>query len=139
PPPRPPLLKSRGRQHADRPPPRDLRGRTSRARKELPGDDETLDLAGALADRGELHVAKVFLGGIVLDESVATVDLHAVVSRLHGNLDRIELGHRLLERGTTAPVFEVRGAVREQPGSLDSCRIIGELPLNRLVGTDRLA
>src|SRR5207247_562307 len=54
-------------------------GRRRSLRQELPGDDETLDLARPLADGGELHVAEIFLGWIIFNKAVATVHLHAVV------------------------------------------------------------
>ena len=66
--------------------------------EQLPRDDQPLDLARAFADRGQLDVAEVLLGRIVLHEAVAAVDLHAVVGDLHGDLARIQLRHRRLER-----------------------------------------
>src|SRR5256885_1319823 len=52
---------------------------TRSSRQELAGDDEPLNLARALADGGQLDVAEILLGRIVLHEAVAAMDLHAVV------------------------------------------------------------
>ena len=46
----------------------------------------------------ELDVAEELLGRIVLHEAVAAVNLHAVVGGLHGDLARVQLRHRRLER-----------------------------------------
>src|SRR5688572_17951010 len=64
------------------------------AGKQLAGDDEALNLARPLADRGELDVAEVLLRGVILHEPVAAVDLHAILGGAHGNLARVQLGHR---------------------------------------------
>ena len=106
--------------------------------EELPGDHEPLDLARAFADRGELHVAKELLGRVVLHEAVAAVDLHAVLGRAHGDLARVQLRHRRLERHATALVLEVRGAIREQPRGFDARGVVRELPLDGLERGDRL-
>src|SRR5690606_8214603 len=52
--------------------------------KELPCDDEPLNLARPLANRAELDVAVELLGRIVLHESVAAVNLHALFGGAHG-------------------------------------------------------
>src|SRR5436190_17007951 len=82
----------RSRRETQSPMPAGLRS----SRQQLPGDDEPLDLARALADGGELHVAEVFLRRVVLHEAVAAVDLDAVVGHLDGDLARIQFGHRRL-------------------------------------------
>src|SRR5579884_2011875 len=53
--------------------------------QQVAGDDETLDLAGPFADGAELDVAVELFCGIVLDESVAAVDLHAFVGAADGD------------------------------------------------------
>src|SRR5512134_2494344 len=67
--------------------------------EQLSGNDEPLDLARALSDGRELDVAEVLLGDVILHEPVAAVDLHAVLGNAHGNLARVQLGHRGFERG----------------------------------------
>src|SRR5262245_62464887 len=92
--------------------------------QQLAGDHQPLDLAGALADGGELHVAEVLLGRVVLDESVAAEDLDAVLGCADSNLGGIELGHRRLERHLPSLILQPCGAVGEQPGSLHPRRIV---------------
>src|SRR5580704_15747280 len=43
--------------------------------QQLPGDHQTLDLAGAFADRTQLHIAIELLDRIVLDEAIAAMYL----------------------------------------------------------------
>src|SRR6266545_6799623 len=100
--------------------------------QELSRDDHTLDLARALADGHQLDVAEILLGGIVLHESVAAMNLDAVLGNPHRHLARIQLRHRRLERRPMAAVLEERGAIREPAGGLDAGGGVGELPLNRL-------
>src|SRR5215510_1045975 len=47
--------------------------------QQLSGDDEPLNLACALTNRGQLHVAKVLLGRIAFPPPVAAVNLDAVI------------------------------------------------------------
>src|SRR5436305_10380461 len=107
--------------------------------EQLARDHEALNLARALADGGQLHIAEVLLGGIVLHETVAAVDLDAVVGDLHRDLAGVQLGHGRLERGPLSARLEVRGLVRQQTRRLDLRRGIGQLPLDRLEARDRLA
>ena len=53
--------------------------------EELPGNHQLLNFAGAFADGAELHVAVIFLRGVILDEPVAAVNLHALVGHLDGD------------------------------------------------------
>src|SRR5215471_2519008 len=102
-------------------------------------DDEPLDLARPLADGGQLDVAKVLLGRVVLDEAVAAVNLHAVVGYLHGHLAGVELRHRRLQRRAGAASLQVSRPVREKPRGFDLRRRIRQLPLDSLKAGDRLA
>src|SRR5207244_585039 len=86
--------------------------------EELAGNDKALDFARAFADRRQLDVAEVLLGRIVFHEAVAAVNLHAVVGGLHGDFARVQLGHRGLERGPLLTIFQVRGAVGQEPRGL---------------------
>ena len=77
--------------------------------QQLPGDHQPLDLARALADRGELHVPEELLRRVVLHEPVAAVDLDAVV----GGLARRSRWHRASPSPTRrvvshAPVLQLR-------------------------------
>src|SRR4029434_7080782 len=95
--------------------------------QQLPGDHEALNLARALANRGQLHVAKVLLGRIVFHEPVAAVDLNAVIGCFHGDFARIELRYGRLERRPAAVISQVRGAIGQQSRSLDSRGVVGQL------------
>src|SRR5215470_5804727 len=84
--------------------------------QQLPRNHQPLYLAGAFADGAQLHVAVVLFGGIVLDEAVAAVDLHAFVGALDGDFAGEELGHGGFECGLQACVFHSGGAQRQQLG-----------------------
>src|SRR5262245_56436308 len=56
--------------------------------QQLPCDHQPLHFARSLTDGDELHVAEEFFGGIILDESVAAVNLHAILGHAHGGLAR---------------------------------------------------
>src|SRR5436309_8405781 len=107
--------------------------------QQLARDDEALNFARALADRQQLDVAEVLLGGIVLHEAVAAVDLDAVVGDPHGDLARVQLRHRGLFRHAAAQVLEVRGAIGEKTARFDPRRRVRELPLDRLERRDGLS
>src|SRR3989442_4110441 len=109
------------------------------AGKELTGDDKALNLAGPLADRCELDVAEEFLGRIIFDETVAAVYLDAVLGGPHGDLARVQLGHRGLERRPLPLVFERSGTVRQQARRLDPGCILDELRADALERPDGLA
>src|SRR3970282_456135 len=68
-------------------------GARRRAREQVAGDDELLDLRGALVGLGDLRVPEVPLDLVLLDEAIAAVDLHGVRRHAHGHLGREELGH----------------------------------------------
>src|SRR5690349_18555679 len=83
--------------------------------KQLPSNDQTLNLARAFADRAEFHVAKVLLCRIVLHESVAAVDLHALFGRTDGDFTGIEFRDRRFERRPlNLSVFHPCSAIRQQ-------------------------
>src|SRR5687767_4432233 len=103
----------------------------------MAGDDEALDLARALADRRQLHVAEILLGGIVLDESVAAMDLHAVLRGADGNLAGIQLRHRRLQRRPLPLILHRGGAEREQPRSLDPAAVLHQLRADALELSNR--
>src|SRR5262245_17785941 len=92
-------------------------------KQQLSGNDQPLNLAGALADGGELDVAEVLLGRIVFDETVSTVNLDAVFGRTNGDFARVQLGHRRFERRALPGILHRGGAIGQQPCSLDSRRI----------------
>src|SRR5439155_27351562 len=107
--------------------------------QELAGDDEPQDLARAFADGRELHVAEEFLGRIILHETVAPMDLDAVVGGPHGDLAGVQLRHRRFESGAAPAVLEICGAVGQEARRLDARGVVSELPLNGLKPADRPA
>src|SRR5688572_10223906 len=107
--------------------------------KQLPGDDEPLNLARAFADRREFHVTEVFLGRVVLDEAVAAMNLHAVLGGADRDLAGIELGHRRFERRPLPFVLHRRRAVSQQPRRLDADGVVHQLGADALKRPDRLA
>src|SRR5258708_17821882 len=50
------------------------------------------------ADGAKLHVAVKLLGGIVLDEAISAVDLHAFVGAPHSDFAGEKLGHGRFQR-----------------------------------------
>src|SRR4051794_7232961 len=57
----------------------------------LSSDHEPLDLARPLPDLGQFRVAQVSLDLVLLDVSIATVDLNGVVRRALRHLRRVQL------------------------------------------------
>ena len=73
-------------------------------RASMPGNQQAVDLVGALEDAVDARVAVVPLGRVVADEAVAAVDLHVLVEdeveRLAArDLEDRRLDRELLERG----------------------------------------
>src|SRR5262249_29250341 len=60
---------------------------------QLAGDDDLLDLGGAVADLEADHVAQALLQGKVLSIAVLTVEEEAIVDAVHGDLRRPPLRH----------------------------------------------
>src|SRR4051794_1823486 len=74
--------------------------------QDLAGDDEPLDLAGALADLGQLGVPQVALDRILGHVAVAAVDLDGRVRHPRADLGSEELGLRRNEAEVPALVLE---------------------------------
>jgi hypothetical protein len=62
--------------------------------QDLAGYDQALDFAGSFAYRAELYVAVELLYWVILDETVASVQLDCLVADLHRDLAGHQLGHR---------------------------------------------
>src|SRR5262245_34131236 len=71
---------------------------------ERPADDQLLDLARALVQRGHAGVAQVLADRVLVDVAVAAEDLHRAVRGAHRRLARVELGDGRLERVLRARV-----------------------------------
>src|SRR5207247_10807960 len=61
--------------------------------QELAGNDEFLDFAGAFADGAEFHIAVILLHRVVLDKTVAAVNLHGFVRDADGDFAGEEFRH----------------------------------------------
>src|SRR4051794_5777317 len=103
------------------------------------GDDEPLDLAGALVDLGDLGVAVVALDRELLGVAVAAEDLDRLAGDLAGRLGGEQLGLRALDGVRLAGLLEARGAPGQGARGLDARLHVGELLLDRLVAADGLA
>src|SRR5271167_85373 len=106
--------------------------------QDLPRDDQPLDLTGAFANGAQLHIAIELFDGIVFDETVAAVNLDALVGAADSDFAGVELCHRGFKRGFHSCVFHRRSAMRKQTGGIDLGRQIGELECNGLEFADRL-
>src|SRR5271166_5982965 len=100
--------------------------------QDLPRDDQPLNLAGSLANGAQLHITIELLGGIVLDEPVAAVNLNSFVGTLHCDLARVQLRHRGFKGGFHSRVFHCSSAIRKQAGGIDLSRQIGKFERNAL-------
>src|SRR5271166_1835309 len=108
--------------------------------EELAGNDQPLNFAGAFADGAELDVTIILFGGIVLDESVPAVNLHAFVGDADGHFAGEELGHAgFAGEADIFLVGEPCGLIDEQAGGFDFRGHIGELELDGLELADGLA
>src|SRR5688572_7988626 len=108
--------------------------------EQLLGDDEPLDLVGALVDLHDLGVAHEALDGEVAGVAVAAEHLHGVRGDLHGGVAGPALGHgRLAGVAADALVHLARGVVDHQPAGMRLHRHVGQHELDALEGGDRLA
>src|SRR5438445_6684194 len=106
----------------------------------MAANDESLDFAGALADSTELHVAIKLFGGVILDESIAAVNLYALVGDADGHFAREKLGHAGF--ACEADIFligEPRGLINEEARGLHLHGHVGELKLDGLKFANGLA
>src|SRR5262245_24525707 len=106
---------------------------------QLAGDDDLLQLVGALADREERRVAVVALDVELLGVAVGAVDAHRLEAVLERGFGGEELGHAGFHVATPARVVGARGRLDQQARGLGPRRHVGELQLYRLVLGDRLA
>src|SRR5262245_36844061 len=82
--------------------------------QQLSRDYQALHLARAFADGQELHIAEVFLRGVVLDEAVAAVNLHPVLGRINRRFAGEQLRHCRGQRHRTSLISEPGGTVGQQ-------------------------
>src|SRR5438067_5295463 len=111
---------------------KDLIASTNLHLEQLARDHQSLDLAGALSDGAQLHIAVKLLSRIILDEAVPAVDLHTLVGAAHCHFAGIELCHRRLLSSFDTSILHRRGAQSQQTSSLDLSCHVRQLPLDRL-------
>src|ERR687895_746788 len=87
----------------------------------LTGDDQALDLRGALVDLEQLGVAHELLDRVLLDVAVAAEHLDRVGRDLHGRVGGEALGEGRVERraAAVAVVEHPRGLPGQEPCGLD--------------------
>src|SRR6266478_9057160 len=108
--------------------------------EELAGNDQFLNFAGTFANGAELDVAVKFFGGIVLDEAVAAVNLHAFVGDADGDFTGKKLGHAGFAReASIVLISKPRGLINEQSRRFHLRGHIRQLELNSLEFADGLA
>src|SRR3954454_10241894 len=107
--------------------------------KDLFGDDEALDLRGALVDLEQLRVAHQLLDRVLLHVPVAAEDLHRVGRDLHRRVRGEALRVGGLQRRPLALVEQPGGLPDEQPRRLDLGGHVGDEEVDALVHRDRLA
>ena len=86
-----------------------------RAADEPAGDQQPVDLVGALEDAVDAGVAPVALGGVVLDVAGAPEDLHRLVHAVVEDLGGVDLHHRALDVVLLDAPQGVRAVVRPRP------------------------
>src|SRR6266567_1325996 len=106
---------------------------------DLAGDDQPLDLVGALVDLGKAHVAEDALDAVVARVAVAAVDLERIGDVLHRHVGREQLGLRGLLGDRLAGIVQACGVMDQKPRSGDVGRHVREHELNRLEADDGLA
>src|SRR5919106_1080298 len=107
--------------------------------QQLLGDDEPLDLAGALVDLHDLGVTHEALDRELARVAVAAEHLHGVGGDLHGGVARPALGHRrLVGVAADAGVDLAGGVVDHQAGPVGLHGHVGQHELDALESGDRL-
>src|SRR3989475_5924882 len=101
-------------------------------------DDDSLNLARAFADLGQLRIPQHPFDRVVRDVSVAAVDLDRLVRDEGRHLARVQLPHCSLFLERLPAVLEPSGAMDERPGRIDPGGHVREHELDRLVLRNRL-
>src|SRR5439155_5859527 len=104
--------------------------RAGRFAEQRAGDDQPLDLAGALVDLGHLRVAVVPLHRELTGVAVAAEDLDRLAGPVPGDPRGEELRLRALHGVRAAGLLEPGGAPDQRAGGLDLGLHLGELLLD---------
>src|SRR6266853_4133377 len=103
-------------------------------------NDHALNFAGTFADGAEFGVAIEFLYRVVLDETVASENLHRFVCDAHADFAGIELRHAGFFREARAFLIgKPRRVIHEMAGGFDLGGHVSKLELNGLKFADGLA
>ena len=102
------------------------------------GDDHLLDLAGALVDPEQAHVAVHALDGHAAHVARAAVDLHRPVGDAPDGLGAEVLRRRRPEGGVRAVVVGLRRLADQRPPGVPVGHRVGHEALHELVGRDRV-
>src|SRR5258705_6248053 len=94
---------------------------------EMAGDDQLLDVARALVDLGDAHVAVVALHRKVVEVAIAAVDLQRSGAHLFGHLAGEELGDRCFLCAADAGLAEPGGVQHVLACHLDLHRHVGQV------------
>src|SRR6185437_4570210 len=114
-----------------------LRRCSALPRQDLPTDHQSLDVAGALVDLTDAHVAPNPLDRKIFEITVATMDLDGIRADALGHLGSEELGHRRLLDAGHPGIAQRRRVQCELARRLDAGRHIGKPEGYRLVIGDR--
>src|SRR5688500_12217443 len=133
---RPAVLPSAALSAGDR---QTLSGRLLAFGQDMAGDDDFLDLAGAVVDLGDLGVAEVAFDVVALQVAAATEDLDGVRRVLHAVVAAEDLGHGGFPREAHALPAHGGGAPGEPPPGLDLGRHLSQHELDRLQVGERFA
>src|SRR4051794_34800297 len=118
---------------------RSLGVEAGRLAEQGPGDDEALDLAGALVDLCDLGVAVVALGRELLRVAVAAEHLDGLGGLAAGDARCEQLGLGTLDRVGAAGLLEPGCAPGHRSRRLDLGLHVGELLLDLPEAADRAA
>ena len=103
------------------------------------GDDHPLDLVGTLVDGGDLGIAVEPLHLHALQIAVAAEDLQGIVGDFQGDIRGVLLRHGGFHAVGGVLLFQISGAVYQQPGGPEFGCHVGDLEGNSLLLADAAA
>ena len=103
------------------------------------GDDRLLDLVRPFANHHQRRVTVETLNFVLGRVAVASKDAHGLLGAALTGLGGVELCHAGLDVGTLARILLLGGGEDQVLRGLDASRHVGELLLDQLVMTNRLA
>src|SRR5581483_2777087 len=103
----------------------------------LSRDHQPLNLARSFANGAQLHVAVKLFRWIILNESIATVNLYPFICDSNSDFAGVELRHGRLQSSLHAGVFHRGGSIGEHSGRINFRRHVRQFPLDCLKVADR--